>query len=389
MHLTREEERILSGEEGRGRQKAMELLVALGDIFGAERLVPIGSAQVSGASFKTIGEAGILWLEEMSSDARASVPAMVNPLGLDIRRWRSMGVSERFHERQMRIVSAYDSMGLLPVYSCTPYLAGRRPRRGQHIAWAESSATVFANSVIGAKTNKEGGPSALAAAVIGKTPEYGLHLEEERRPRVAVDMRSIPSDMIPLAGYLVGKIAGNRIPIITGRRMTLDEHKAFGAAVAATGGVSMYVHDPHGERKRAARATIEEKAVVTSEEVRDCAERLHGGDDCDLVAIGCPHCSVRELRSMASTLRKRKPRGDQDVWFCTSRRALADAPEAAKVLRRFGKVLCDTCMVVSPIEEMYRSTATNSGKAMVYLPTLGKQKAHFRTTSQLMEAISR
>ena len=389
MHLTRAEERTLSGEEGFGRQKAMELLVALGDIFGADRLVPIRSAQVSGASFKTIGEAGILWLEEMSSDARASVPAMVNPIGLDIRRWRSMGVSEKFRDRQMRIVKAYDSMGLLPVYSCTPYLAGHRPRRSQHIAWAESSATVFANSVIGARTNKEGGPSALAAAVIGKTPEYGLHLDEERKPRVAVDLRSIPSEMIPLAGYLVGKVAGNRIPIITGRRMTVDEHKAFGAAVAATGGVSMYVSDPDGDRMRRIRADIEEKAAISLDDVRDCSEGLHGGDDCDLVAIGCPHCSVQELRSMASTLRTRKRRGDQDVWFCTSRRVLADAPEAAKVLRRFGKVLCDTCMVVSPIEEMYRSTATNSGKAMVYLPTLGKQRAHFRTTSQLMEAISR
>jgi predicted aconitase len=152
MHLTRDEERALSGEQGRGRQKAMELLTALGDIFDAEKLVPIASAQVSGASFKTVGEAGIRWLEEMSGDAHASVPAMVNPLGLDVRRWRSMGVSEAFHSRQMRIVKAYDAMGLLPVYSCTPYLAGHRPRRGQHVAWAESSATVFANSVQGGRS---------------------------------------------------------------------------------------------------------------------------------------------------------------------------------------------------------------------------------------------
>jgi predicted aconitase len=389
MHLTRDEERALSGEQGRGRQKAMELLTALGDIFDAEKLVPIASAQVSGASFKTVGEAGIRWLEEMSGDAHASVPAMVNPLGLDVRRWRSMGVSEAFHSRQMRIVKAYDAMGLLPVYSCTPYLAGHRPRRGQHVAWAESSATVFANSVLGARTNREGGPSALAAAIIGKTPEYGLHLDENREPKVSVELRSVDPQLIPLAGYLTGKIAGNRVPLITGQRMSADEHKAFGAAMAATGAVSMYVHDRDGGSERRLDSSMEERAVVTSDDVRRCSEDLRNDDEWDLVALGCPHCSVRELRSMASRLRGRKPRGDQDVWFCTSRRAFSEAPEAVRQLRRFGSVLCDTCMVVSPIEELYCSTATNSGKAMVYLPTLGKQRASFLTTEELMEAISR
>ncbi len=389
MHLDRDEERALSGEQGEGRQKAMELLTALGDIFGASRLVPIASAQVSGASFKTVGEAGIQWLESMARNTRVSVPAMVNPLGLDLRRWRSMGISEEFHARQMRIVSAYHAMGLLPVYSCTPYLAGHRPRRGQHIAWAESSATVFANSVAGAKTNREGGPSALAAAIIGKTPEYGLHLDENRSPRIAIELDTMDSEMIPLAGYLVGKIAGNRVPLVTGRRMSTDEHKAFGAAVAATGAVSMYVPDPGQERPIKRYGDIEERVIVTVDDVHRCAEELRGDGECDLVAIGCPHCSVRELRSMASRLKGRRPRTDKDVWICTSRRACESAPEAVRLLRRFGKVLCDTCMVVAPVEELYSSTATNSGKAMVYLPTLGRQNASFLTTTELMGEISR
>lgn len=389
MHLTSKEERTLAGEEGPGRQKAMELLVAIGDIYGAKRLIPISSAQVSGASFKTIGDAGIMFLEDFSKEAKATVRASVNPLGLDLRRWRSMGVRADFKAKQARIVSAYASMGLEPLYTCTPYLAGNRPRAGQHVAWAESSATVFANSVLGAMTNREGGPSALASAIIGKTAEYGLHLRENRTPRVRIDMDGIPPGLVPLAGYVVGRIAGNRIPYIPGLSLTMDEHKAFGAAMAATSAVSMYVSDAGRGEDRIDTSRLEERVSLPMSELTECQEALAGDDSWDLVTMGCPHCSASELRSMARYLKDRRPSKRSDVWFCTSRSAYAACPDAVRVLQRFGKVLCDTCMVVSPIERMYKRTASDSGKAMVYLPTLGKQRASFRTTRQLLEAISR
>ena len=194
----------------------------------------------------------------------------------------------------------------------------------------------------------------------------------------------------PLAGYIVGKLAGNRVPIITGATMSEDEHKAFGAAVAATGAVSMYIPAARigKERGRADRSRVEEVLSVSRADLGSAKDDLRGDDDWDLVAMGCPHCSARELRSMARYLDRRRPSRDCDVWFCTSRKVYSECARDVAVLKRFGKVLCDTCMVVSPIERMYKSTATNSGKAMVYLPTLGKQKASFRTTEQLMEAIS-
>lgn len=389
MHLTAHEERVLAGEEGHGRRKAMELLVALGDIYGAKRLIPISSAQVSGASFKTIGDAGIKFLEDFSEHAKVKVRASLNPLGLDLRRWRAMGVSDDFHSKQERIVAAYRKLGVEPLYTCTPYLAGNRPVRGRHLAWAESSATVFANSCLGAYTNREGGPSALAAAIIGKTAEYGLHLDENRRPKVRMEFEGVPDGLVPLAGYLVGKIAGKRIPHVEGLTMTPDEHKSFGAAMAATGAVSMYSFRQAGARTRIDTSSVEECVTVPVSELRECAEELKGDEDWDLVAIGCPHCSVAELRRMARYLKRRKPAHDSEVWFCTSRAVHAKCPHEVAVLRKFGKVLCDTCMVVSPIERMYRKTASDSGKAMVYLPTLGKQSASFRPTETLLEAISR
>lgn len=389
MHLTKQEERVLAGEEGCGRRKAMELVVALGDIYGAKRLIPIASAQVSGASFKTIGDAGIKFLEDFSREAKVSVRATLNPLGLDERRWQSMGIDKGFFDKQARIISAYRSMGVELLYTCTPYLAGNRPKRGQHVAWAESSATVFSNSYLGAMTNREGGPSALAAAVIGKTAEYGLHLDENRLPRIRIDVKEIPDGMIPLVGYLVGKLAGKRVPLVDGLRLSRDEHKSFGAAMAATGAVSMYTFSDSASRSRVDTSQVEERITIDGSDVRACADGLRGDDAWDLVAIGCPHCSPSELKSMAKILKNRTPSKESDVWFCTSRRVFASCPKEVAVLRRFGKVLCDTCMVVAPIENWYKHTASDSGKAMVYLPTLGKQKASFRPTSQLLEAISR
>ena len=389
MHLTAQEERVLAGEEGHGRQKAMELLVALGDIYGAERLIPIASAQVSGASFKTIGDAGIKFLEDFSHHTKVSVRASLNPLGLDVKRWKAMGIDDEFHSKQDRIVRAYRSLGVEPLYTCTPYLAGNRPRRGQHVAWAESSATVFANSYLGACTNREGGPSALAAAIIGKTAEYGLHIEENRRPRVRIEFESIPEGMVPLAGYLVGKIAGKRLPLVEGVSMTADEHKAFGAAMAATGAVSMYSFTRPGVRAKTDDSAVEECVSVPTSELMEVADGLKGSEQWDLVALGCPHCSAAEVKKMARFLKGKKPSKNCDVWFCTSRAVYDSCPNDVAVLRKFGKVLCDTCMVVAPIERLYRKTASDSGKAMVYLPTLGKQSASFRPTRTLLEAISR
>lgn len=389
MHLTAQEERILAGEEGHGRRKAMELLVALGDIYGAKRLIPIASAQVSGASFKTIGDAGIKFLEDFSEHAKVTVRASLNPLGLDLRRWKAMGIDAEFHSNQYRIVAAYRKLGVEPLYTCTPYLAGNRPSRGSHLAWAESSATVFANSYLGACTNREGGPSALAAAIIGKTAEYGLHLAENRKPKIVIEFEDVPDGLVPLAGYLAGKVAGKRIPYVEGVSMTPDQHKAFGAAMAASGAVSMYLFPRSRTSKAVDLSHIEERVSIPLSELRECADGLKGDEDWDLVAIGCPHCSEAELKRMAKVLKGRRPSGHSDVWFCTSRAVYAKCPREVAVLRRFGKVLCDTCMVVSPIERMYRRTASDSGKATVYLPTLGKQSASFRPTDQLLEAISR
>ena len=151
MFLTREEEQVLAGEFGEGKKKAMELLVALGDIYKAEKLIPITSAHLSGVSYKTIGEGGISFLEEMSKDCRVCVPTTLNPPGMDREKWKGMGISEHFAERQHKIISCYEALGVTSNCSCTPYLDVNVPKIGEHVSWAESSALSYVNSVIGAK----------------------------------------------------------------------------------------------------------------------------------------------------------------------------------------------------------------------------------------------
>ena len=189
MKLTPDEQGMLNGDYGRATRKAMEILVALGTIYGAERMVPVTSVQISGVSYDNLGEAGLHFLSEMADGGgQTRVLTTLNPAGMDIENWQALGISAEFAANQMRVIEAFARMNVITTCSCTPYLFGNVPHFGQHIAWAESSAVCYANSVIGARTNREGGPSALAAALTGVTPEYGFHLEENRRPGITVEV---------------------------------------------------------------------------------------------------------------------------------------------------------------------------------------------------------
>jgi predicted aconitase len=173
--LSEEEQRMFDGEEGEAKRQSMEILVALGRIYEAERMIPITSAQVSGVSYKTIGEAGLEYLEDLvQKGAKTSIPTFLNPAGMDVSQWKEMKIPEDFAKKQIKVLEAYSKMSIMKTCTCAPYFIGIRPKQGEHIAWAESSAVAFANSVLGARTNREGGPSALAAAICGVTPEYGL-----------------------------------------------------------------------------------------------------------------------------------------------------------------------------------------------------------------------
>src|SRR5512136_219201 len=190
MELTAQEQAMLDGKEGYAARKSMEILKALGNIYGADRLIRVGSVQVAGVSYHNLGDAGLEFLNELARDGRVKVLTTLNPAGMDLENWKALGISEDFAVKQNKVIEAFERMGILVSCTCTPYLIGNLPRYGEHVAWSESSAVTFANSVLGAKTNREGGPSALASAFVGKTPCYGLHLDENRLPDIAVKVEA-------------------------------------------------------------------------------------------------------------------------------------------------------------------------------------------------------
>ena len=275
----------------------MRLLIALGDLAGAERLVRVTSAHVSGASYKLIGDPGLEFLEDFARDAKVAVPTTVNPLGTDLRQWRDLGVPEAFAAKQARIARAYEAMGANPVYSCTPYLLGVRPKLGEHVAWSESNAVAFANSVLGARTNREGGPSALAAAIVGATPDYGLHEDEGRRPTLVFDVRTkIEGIGFSLLGLLAGKATGDGVPYFRGVSATEEDLKWLGAAVASSGSVGMFHVERVTPEWRRARTKGLPVVRVTRPDLEAGRAPSTDGTEADPIAPGTPQPSTEETK---------------------------------------------------------------------------------------------
>src|SRR6266571_7962406 len=384
MRLTATQRHLV--EEGTdGQRKAMEILLTVGRLADAPRLVPITSAHVSGVSYKLIGDPGLEFLEDFARDARVSVPTTVNPLGTDLAQWQALDVPPTFAEKQGRIARAYEAMGVQRSFTCTPYLIGIRPTFGEHIAWAESSAVCFANSVLGARTNREGGPAALAAAIVGATPEYGLHTDEGREPTVIVKVRTKPRGIdYSLIGLVAGERAGDGLPFFRGFRGTEEDLKWLGASLASSGACGMFhlegvTPEAHGARVKGL------KSVTITRDDLVAAKRTHSdGTEADLIGIGSPQLSANELEAVARLIDRTPPR--IPVWVFTSRTVRDANPDAVEIIERHGgRVLADTCLEVTLLEHRFGTVATPSGKGAYYLPSLCKQKVIFDDLETLLE----
>ena len=374
MNLTPDEQAMLDGAHGRAAQKAMQILVALGTIYHAPRLIPVTSVQIAGVSYDNLGEAGLQFLAEMADGGgRVRVKATLNPAGMDIENWPALGILPDFAEKQMLVIDAFARMGVETSCTCTPYLIGNLPAYGDHIAWSESSAVCYANAVLGARSNREGGPSALAAALTGHTPEYGMHLDENRYPGLTVNVIARLQENTDFGA--LGKAIGEKIqaakiiPYITGiDSASLEQLKSFCASLATYGGAALF-HIPGLTPEASLYKPPAESLTITQANLDDANRSLSDATEAevDFVSLGCPHLTLAEIARIAALLDGKQV--TREFWITTARpiKEIADRLGYTQIITVAGaKIAADTCCVVAPIGGRFTALAADSAKACYY-----------------------
>lgn len=390
LTLSDEQRALLAGEAGDAVALCMRILTGLARLRGAARLIPVESAHLDGCLYH--GRAGLDFVERVvHSGGRVRVPTTLNVGSIDLSHPELVRTPSDEATAARRLMAGYQELGARPTWTCAPYQVGHRPEPGQHVAWAESNAIAFCNSVLGARTDRYGDFLDVSAAVAGLVPEAGLHLTENRRATLVIDcsrlseaLRSIDA-FYPVLGYLAGELAATGVPVFTGLAEAApgeDDLKALGATAASSGGVALF-HvagvTPEAPTLEAALHGVDPREVPTvvldPDTVRAARDALTTSPDerLDAVSLGTPHFSLTEFAALAELLADGAPfHPDVDVWVSTSRLVRAEAEAAGytqAVAAAGGTILVDTCTYVTPVlHPNTRVVMTNSGKWAHYAP---------------------
>ena len=391
---------MLDGTHGPAVQLAMRILARMAPLYGASSLLSVTRAHIDGVILT--GAAGLAFSERLADlGGQVAVPTSLNVMSMDRQRWRDLNLDAAYAERAQRLGQAYLRMGGRPTFTCAPYQTEHAPVFGEQIAWSESNAVAFANSVIGARTNRYGDYLDICCALTGRAPAAGLHLDEPRLATVVVELESIPAelavrdDFYPVLGYLLGSIVSDEVSVITGLEChpTEDQLKAMAAAAASSGEVAMFhiagitpeaptLADALGNRSP--RRTVR----VSMADLRQTRETLTTATSTrlDVVAFGSPHCSLAECRKLASLMSGLRSSPSVEVFVTTSRavRDLLNRSGELAILEAFGaRVTADTCIVVAPlVKPDAQVLMTNSAKYAHYGPGLLGVDSVFATTEE-------
>lgn len=394
--------RFLAGDHGEAGRIAMRIVLQTAQIEGATELVDVDMAHLDGVFYQ--GPAGLKFARKLCElGARVRVPTTTNAICVDRRQWRALGVPEALGSASDALAEAYAEMGAKPTYTCAPYLLKKAPKAGQNIAWGESNAVVFANSVLGARTLKYPDYLDILVALTGRAPATDCYLEAGRRATLRIELPplgELDDLFFPLLGYHIGKIATNEIPLICGlegRAVSHDDLKAFGAAFATTSAAPMFHMLGVTPEAVTADAVLKEGFRVVRVSREDLATtwaelNIARTPDVDLVALGNPHFSVTEIAALARLCAgRRKAEGVRLVVTC-GREVFGQAEAAGFIdaVRAFGgEVLNDTCwcFIGAPVvPAMVRNIATNSGKYAHYGPPAVGKPFHFASLARCVEA---
>lgn len=385
LRLSAHEHGLLAGEEGLATRLAMRIVVRMGEILGARELVEITSAHIDGCLYH--GDGGVEFGERLVElGGRVTVPATLNVGALDLLNPSRVRASDRRREMALRQMKAYQALGCTPTWTCAPYQAGHRPAAGDHVAWGESNAVAFANSVLGARTNRYGDFMDICCALAGRAPRTGLHLDGRRRATVVVDTRGVAGGLkrrdvfYPVLGTWLGAVVGDRVAVVTGLPTTVseDQLKAMGAAAASSGAVGLFHVEgvtPEAPDLGSALGGREPDEVIAVQPAalraaRDSLSTATAGR-IDAVAVGSPHFSLDEFAQLAALL----PAAPFAVPFyvCTGRSEYGRLEAAGRLsgLADAGvEIVVDTCVVVTPILPPTDGVLmTNSGKFAHYTPS--------------------
>jgi predicted aconitase len=387
MYLTKEEEAILSGEKGEALRLAMEILVKLGDAFGAKRMIGVCSSHTAGSQFTRTMDVGIEILEKFA-ELRAKTAIMTtrnpSPAGIEYYKW--IGISEVNLNKQKRLDVALARLGVISTFSCTPYNCVNCPKFGDNIAWSEANAVVYANSIIGARTPRYGIYADLCAAIVGKAPEYDLYLEENRYGRVLVRINACDLSEVDynLIGLIIGRKLGTKIPVIVGlpKNVTMYQLFLLGSAISSSGAIPMF-HVPGvtPEAKTVEDAfrgnKPEETLEIDREEIRKEKESVctASGGKVDLVVLGCPHLPISKVAEIANLLEGEKINSDVELWVCVSPhvKILSDYSGYTKIIERAGgRMAVGVCFIDEPDEVFNRfdTVISDSGKLAYTTPSV-------------------
>jgi hypothetical protein len=395
MLLSDGDRAMLNGERGPAARLAMSILVRMADVYGASELMDISQAHIDSTIY--LGDATLEFAERLSSlGARVAVPTSLNVSGVDECGWKDWAVSPEWAAKAARQMLAYERMGAVPTWTCAPYQTTMRPSFGQQIAWGESNAIAFANSVIGARTERYPDLLDICCAITGRVPAVGLHLTANRAGQMLLRLADVPralqqdDQFFAVLGHLVGQLAGDRIPVIDGVqvRPPEDHLKAFSAAVASSGRVALFhiigvtPEAPTLDAACQGRAP-EQTRDISMADLRAARRELTtaGGQPLDMVILGSPHFSLAEFTELAPLVAGQR-RHPSVKFLITSGRLMKELAQEAGVLAPildFGaQITLDTCILASPMLPPDITTLmTNSAKYAYYAPSLLNTRVTF------------
>ncbi len=400
LALSESDRAILAGAKGEAAAQAMRILVAMARQQGAGRLTDVTRAHIDGCIYAS--PANLVFAEAMEAKgARVVVPTTMNAISVDHENWRAQGVPADFGAPAARLADAYVAMGARPTFTCAPYLLDEAPDTGEAVGWSESNAVIFANSVLGARTAKHPDFLDLCIALTGRAPLAGPYLDAERRARLIVDVErpeNADAALWPLIGYLAGRAAPDRIPLLTGLAAgtpTRDDLKALCAAFGTTSAAPMlHVEGVTPEATGAADADTPRVAITRADLAAGWRRLNEGPEAVDLVAVGSPHASLAECRALAEALGGR-PRDPHVTAIVTAGRQVIAAANAdgtrARLLASGVEMIPDLCWCsisrpVFPVDA--RTVLTTSGKYAHYGPGLSGCAVRLGTLDDCVEALA-